>query len=195
MGACHRCGRALGEQPLAFRVRVHPRATATSPPRYAATPPESCHSLASPARETDTPALCRGPGTGPILTMDRRRTAVLSAVVAGRARHRRCCSYVLSCSPAMGAEPDIAQTTSCRPGRSRSNEKAEPAGAGGPERAHVGRVVRESRPGSQGLSARMCRNSGSRCQRRWRGVLIAYSGSAGSRRRSIRKPTPASASV
>jgi len=40
-------------------------ATATSPPRCAATPatpPESCHSWASQARETDTPALCRGPG-------------------------------------------------------------------------------------------------------------------------------------
>src|SRR5829696_2918558 len=42
-----------------------PTATATSPPRYAATPatpPESYHSWASQARETDTPALCRGPG-------------------------------------------------------------------------------------------------------------------------------------
>jgi hypothetical protein len=35
----------LGDQQLAFRVRVQPRATATSPPRYAATPPESCHPL------------------------------------------------------------------------------------------------------------------------------------------------------
>ncbi len=56
-------------------------ATATSPPRCDATPatlPESCHSLASPARETGTPALCRGLGVkGP------------GPMRAGREKYRR----------------------------------------------------------------------------------------------------------
>jgi hypothetical protein len=39
--------RAHGDRNLAAALR-----------RNAATPPESCHSLASPAHEPDTPALC-----------------------------------------------------------------------------------------------------------------------------------------
>jgi predicted transposase YbfD/YdcC len=47
-------------------------ATATSPPRCAATPatrPGSCRCWASPARETDTSPLCRGPACSPTMSI------------------------------------------------------------------------------------------------------------------------------
>jgi hypothetical protein len=51
-------GDATAPAPRARRPRSPPA------PATPATPPESCHSWASQAHETDKPALCRGPGGG-----------------------------------------------------------------------------------------------------------------------------------